>query len=68
MTTVISSKSGSAKPGRAAKRGARKQAGPTDDEIRILAYDLYRRRETEGADGDELSDWIEAKRQLAGKA
>jgi hypothetical protein len=48
---------------------ASRQAGlprsrPSEDEIRILAYDLYERRSREGGTGDADSDWIEAERLL----
>lgn len=65
MTAVISSRSGKTKPAREGKKRAKKANGPTYDEIRILAYDLYQRRAADGTDGDAISDWIEAERQLA---
>jgi hypothetical protein len=37
---------------------------PSDEEVRILAYQLYVRRCANGIDGDALSDWAEAERQL----
>lgn len=64
MATVISSKDESLKPRRATRKRARKSETPTEDEIRILAYDLYEQRQAEGGQGDEFSDWIEAERQL----
>jgi hypothetical protein len=39
---------------------------PTDEEIRILAYDLYERRQVDGGQGDAISDWVEAERRLSG--
>lgn len=65
MTTVISSKDESLKPSRAAKKRARKSEAPTEEEIRILAYDLYEQRQADGGDGDAVSDWVEAERRLA---
>lgn len=40
------------------------QSEPSQDDIRIRAYQLYSRRVVSGIDGDETSDWIEAERQL----
>jgi hypothetical protein len=65
MATVISSSSKSDKIERATKRRSKQQAAPSEEEIRILAFDLYQRRQAEGADGDAASDWVEAERQLA---
>jgi hypothetical protein len=67
MATVISSKDESLKSRRTRKRATKSEA-PTQDEIRILAYDLYEQRQAEGEQGDEISDWIEAERQLSADA
>ncbi|HEY5569702.1 MAG TPA: hypothetical protein VIM81_20950 [Gammaproteobacteria bacterium] len=37
---------------------------PSEDDIRILAYNFYERRRADGIAGDAASDWIEAERQL----
>jgi hypothetical protein len=66
MTTVVSSKDLSRKSSRSAGKRSRKAAAPTEEEIRILAYDLYERRQADGGRGDATSDWIEAERLLSG--
>jgi hypothetical protein len=46
---------------------ARPPAGrpaPSEEEVRILAYQLYVRRCANGIEGDASSDWAEAERQL----
>lgn len=73
MTTVISSQNKSTKAGAGGKKRAknRKDAAdnslkpPTDEEIRIVAYSLFRKRQTDGLQGDALSDWVQAERLLA---
>lgn len=62
MAVTVSSKSTS-KAG-AAKRQIEKETRLSEDDIRILAYQLYERRQTEGVPGDAASDWIEAERRL----
>lgn len=64
MTTVISSTDRALKTGRTARKRSRKRDMPSEDDIRILAYDLYEQRRTDGGDGDAVSDWIEAERRL----
>lgn len=49
---------------KAPKRVAKSSMKPTEDEIRIRAYHLYRRRVADGVAGDEASDWIAAEREL----
>jgi hypothetical protein len=68
MTTVISSKDETLKPGRSARRRASKAEAPAEDDIRILAYDLFEQRQADGEQGDAVSDWIEAERRLSGIA
>lgn len=66
MTTVISSTDRALKTGRTARKRSTKRDTPTEDDIRILAYDLYEQRRADGGDGDAVSDWIEAERRLLG--
>lgn len=40
------------------------RSAASDEEIRVLAYQLYVRRCADGIDGDALTDWAEAERQL----
>ncbi len=65
MAARVSSRRGSETAAKAPKRRTAKQSGPSEDEIRILAYQLYERRREEGAAGDEATDWIEAERRLS---
>jgi hypothetical protein len=39
---------------------------PGEEQVRILAYQLYERRCAAGVDGDATSDWTEAERLLRG--
>jgi hypothetical protein len=54
--------------GRARKATPRKSAAPTsnvsEDEIRLLAYDLWERRCASGIVGDAAGDWLQAERLL----
>lgn len=50
--------------GKGTKQPEVQRSRPSDDEIRILAYRLYERRQADGANGDAASDWIEAERLL----
>ena len=54
--------------GRARKATPRKSAAPTssvsEDEIRLLAYDLWERRCASGIGGDAAGDWLQAERLL----
>jgi hypothetical protein len=38
---------------------------PSEEEIRLLAYSLYRRRCEAAIAGDAAADWIQAESQLA---
>jgi hypothetical protein len=40
----------------------RSEPGPTEDEIRLRAYEIYLARE--GREGDALRDWLEAEAEL----
>jgi hypothetical protein len=64
MSMAISSKGPSATKAQAPRRKTSKKTTISEDEIRILAYDLYERRRADDAEGDATSDWIEAERQL----
>jgi len=66
MTRVVSSRSGSSKTEKAVKGRASRNDAPDEEDIRILAYDLYERRQAEGGDGSADHDWMEAERQLLG--
>jgi hypothetical protein len=46
------------------KQPEAQRSKPSDDEIRVLAYRLFERRQANGANGDAASDWIEAERLL----
>ena len=61
MAIAVSSKSKSTSTASAAKGRGEELS---EDDIRILAYQLYERRQADGADGDAASDWIEAERRL----
>lgn len=65
MATSMRSATERRKPSRAAKQPTRKPDRPSDERIRVLAYQLYERRQADGASGDAASDWIEAERLLA---
>jgi len=58
--TTVSSKSKTT----ASKKSAQAKMGPSEDDIRILAYSLYERRSADGLDGDATTDWVEAERLL----
>lgn len=60
MTAREMKKSTGASP--APTRSARPVDGPTDDEIRSKAYEIFRARD--GVPGDADSDWYEAERLL----
>jgi len=49
---------------KASKRRPVTRSGPSEDEVRILAYHLYERRQVDGVTGDAASDWSEAERLL----
>src|SRR5262245_44587112 len=58
--------------GRARKEPPKKPTAPTnelsEDEIRLLAYDLWERRCASGAVGDAAGDWLQAERLLSSPA
>jgi hypothetical protein len=66
MTRVVSSKSESSKSEKSAKARAAEFESPAEEDIRILAYDLYEKRQAAGAAGSAMTDWMEAERQLLG--
>ena len=37
---------------------------PSEDSIRILAFDLYQRRQADGMPGDAESDWVKAEKEF----
>jgi hypothetical protein len=39
----------------------------TAEEIRVRAQQIYHERVSKGKQGDELSDWLSAERELLGK-
>lgn len=55
------------RPTKRSKAKPEKQATPSDEEVRILAYQLYERRSAHGLDGDPVADWVEAERLLRRK-
>jgi hypothetical protein len=65
MATNLRSATERTKPSRVAKQAARKLDQPSEERIRVLAYQLYERRQADGASGDAATDWIEAERLLA---
>ncbi|RJP39947.1 MAG: DUF2934 domain-containing protein [Phycisphaerales bacterium] len=42
-------------------------AGPTEEEIRVRAYEIFRQRMVSGTPGDAASDWVTAERELMGR-
>jgi hypothetical protein len=68
MTRVVSSRSKSSKTEKAVKKRASRRDAPAEQDIRILAYDLYERRKADGTEGSDITDWMEAERQLFGDA
>jgi hypothetical protein len=52
------------RPTKQSKARPQDQTTRSEEEVRILAYQLYERRSTGGADGDPISDWVEAERLL----
>lgn len=67
MSLTVSSKSKSDSKARTSKRRTAKKNKAVEDDIRILAYDLYERRRADGVDGDATSDWFEAEQRLLAK-
>lgn len=66
MATNLRGATERTRSGRAAKQQARRKPDrPTEERIRVLAYQLYERRQADGASGDAATDWIEAERLLA---
>jgi hypothetical protein len=62
ITTPVSANKGS---GKRPKAQAERPAAPAgEEEIRVLAYQLYERRRADGVGGDAVSDWAEAERRL----
>lgn len=55
--------------GRGRKEPPKKSAAPTnrlrEEEIRLLAYDLWERRRASGTAGDAAGDWLQAERLLS---
>lgn len=65
MAVTVSSKDETQSTASVVERVSALQAEePSEEDIRILAYRLYERRQEGGIDGDAASDWIEAERQL----
>ena len=58
--------------GRARKETPKKSAAQTiklsEQEIRVLAYDLWERRCASGSVGDAAGDWLQAERLLSAPA
>lgn len=57
--------------GRARKETPKKSAPAnkrSEDEIRLLAYDLWERRCASGTVGDAAGDWLQAERLLSAPA
>lgn len=46
------------------KKPQRKPKPLSDDEIRLVAQEIYKSRTENGIHGDALSDWIQAEKQL----
>jgi hypothetical protein len=57
---------------RARKETPKRSAAPTntlsEQEIRLLAYDLWERRCASGTAGDAAGDWLQAERLLSAPA
>jgi hypothetical protein len=64
MSLTVSSKTKSETKARTSKRRTAKKAKISEDEIRVLAYNLYERRRVDGLEGDATSDWVEAEQRL----
>ena len=66
MTTVAG------REGRARKETPKRSAAPptklSEEEIRVLAYDLWERRCASGSVGDAAGDWLQAERLLSAPA
>lgn len=48
---------------KANKRATREQT--SEERVRVLAYQVYERRQSLGMAGDSYSDWLEAERLLS---
>jgi hypothetical protein len=48
------------------KRALKKSTGPTEDEIRAKAAELYKERITKNIPGTETGDWLTAEKTLKG--
>ena len=64
MSLTVSSKAKSETKARTSKRQTAKKDKISEDEIRVLAYNLYERRREDGLEGDATTDWVEAERLL----
>lgn len=65
MATTASSKPARTKAAKDLKQKPERPIKPREDQIRIHAYDLFKRRQVDGINGDAASDWFEAERELA---
>lgn len=65
MATNLRSATPRRKSAKAPRPMTREAARPTEDRVRVLAYQLYERRQADGIAGDAAADWLEAERLLA---
>lgn len=64
MATTVSMRQGERTMTAKGSKRAGKRAAPSEEDIRVHAYQLYERRRADGVEGDAASDWIEAEREL----
>ena len=64
MATTISSRTEKTRQAKRPTKMSRETDPPNDNEIRILAYQLYNKRLADGTSGDASADWLEAERLL----
>jgi hypothetical protein len=67
MAATVGGRSERRASARVPKTQDAQRSKPSEDEIRILAYNLYERRCADGTTGDAASDWTEAERLLSRK-
>ena len=65
--STTASKKPTAKKASTNAKSAPKKAKITGEQIRQRAAQIYSERLNNGKQGDELSDWLQAEKELAGK-
>jgi hypothetical protein len=66
MTTITKTRSPQARTN--GRRSQEPISQPTADDIRRRAYEIFRGRTNNGSTGDQVSDWIQAERELKEQA